>query len=61
VARKVPQSIRDKYEVYSYRSAAVILAESRKAEFDEIIQALEAFAITTQMIRTIKAVEHARS
>jgi Restriction endonuclease BglII len=52
VARKVPQSIRDKYEVYSYRSAAVILAESRKAEFDEIIQALGAFTITTQIIRT---------
>lgn len=52
VARKVPQSIRDKYEVYSYRSAAIILAESRKAEFDEIVQALEAFTITTKMIRT---------
>jgi hypothetical protein len=26
VARKVPKSIRDKYEVYSYRSAARILS-----------------------------------
>src|SRR5665213_3053559 len=52
VDRKVPKSIREKYEVFSYRSAAVILAESRRAEFDEIIQALEAFTITTEMIRT---------
>ncbi len=51
VDRKVPQSVRDKYEVYSYRNAAVILAEAQKAEFDEIVSALDAFTITTDMIR----------
>ena len=52
VDRKVPQSIRDKYEVFSYRNAAVILAETRQQEFAEIVSALEAFTITTEMIRT---------
>ena len=51
VDRKVPQTIRDKYEVISYRNAAVILAEARQEEFSEIIAALEAFTITTDMIR----------
>jgi Restriction endonuclease BglII len=51
VDRKVPQSIRDKYEVFSYRNAAVILAEARQQEFAEIVSALEAFRITTDMIR----------
>ena len=49
---KVPQSIRDKYEVFSYRNAAVILAETRQQEYAEIVSALEAFTITTKMIRT---------
>jgi hypothetical protein len=49
---KVPQSIRDKYEVFSYRNAAVILAEARQTEFAEIVAALDAFKITTEMIRT---------
>lgn len=52
VDSKVPQSIRDKYEVFSYRNAAVILAEARQQEFAEIVTALEAFKITTEMIRT---------
>jgi hypothetical protein len=52
VNRKVPQSIRDKYEVVSYRNAAVILAETRQQEFAEIVSALEEFTITTKMIRT---------
>ena len=52
VDRKVPKSIRDRYEVISYRNAAVILAETRAAEFEEITAALDAFSITTHMIRT---------
>lgn len=52
VDRKVPKEIREKYEVVSYRSAAVILAESRRAEFDEIVRGLSEFTITTEMIRT---------
>ncbi len=52
VNSKVPQDIRDRYEVYSYRNAAVILSESRTDEFNEILQALRDFSITTTMIRT---------
>jgi hypothetical protein len=52
VDRKVPKEIRDKYDIISYRSAAVILAESRRQEFDEIIRGLVEFTITTKMIRT---------
>lgn len=51
VDRKVPQSVRDKYEVFSYRNAAVILAEARQQEFAEIVSALDSFMITTDMIR----------
>jgi hypothetical protein len=52
VDRKVPKSIRERYEVISYRNAAVILAETRQAEFAEIVAALDAFKITVEMIRT---------
>src|SRR5258707_6041293 len=51
VDRKVPQSIRDKYEVVSYRNAAVILSEASQEEFADVIKALESFTITTDMIR----------
>lgn len=51
VDRKVPQSVRDRYEIYSYRNAAVILAESHPAEFADIVKALDDFTITTEMIR----------
>ncbi len=52
VDRKIPQDIRDKYEIVSYRNAAVILAETRQSELYEILEALRAFSITTRMIRT---------
>src|ERR1700733_5861692 len=52
VSRKIPQKIRDRYEVISYRNAAVILTETRAAEFGQIVDALNDFSITTQMIRT---------
>jgi hypothetical protein len=48
---KVPQDIRNKYEVIGYRNAAVILAETRPNEFDEILDALRTFSITTEMIK----------
>lgn len=51
VKKKVPKSILDKYEVFSYRNAAVILSEARTEEFDNIINALDKFEITTEMIR----------
>ena len=51
VDRMLPKDIRDKYEVYSYRNAAVILAEAHPDLLAEIIEALRAFTITTKMIR----------
>ncbi len=52
VDAKIPKDIRDRYEVFSYRNAAVILSETRKNEFEEILNALRNFSITTQIIRT---------
>jgi hypothetical protein len=52
VEAKIPQDIRDRYEVYSYRNAATILCETRKAEFDDLLKALRDFKITKKMIRT---------
>lgn len=51
VDRIIPQDIRQKYEIASYRNAALILAESWKAEFADIMNALRAFTITTDIIR----------
>jgi hypothetical protein len=48
----IPQSIRDRYECYSYRSAAVVLSKGHKALFDELVTALDDFTLTTEMIRT---------
>lgn len=52
IDRMVPADIQAKYEVYSYRSAATILAESHRAEFDELCDALRTFTISEMMIRT---------
>ncbi len=51
VRQKIPADIFHKYEVFSYRNAAVILAESRRVEFEEILAALRNFTITTDLIR----------
>jgi hypothetical protein len=51
VRRKLPRDILDKYEVVSYRNAAVILTETRRAEFDEILSALREFKSTKEIIR----------
>lgn len=51
VEAKVPKEIRDRYEVYSYRNAAVILCETRQTEFAELVEALKSFSITKDMIR----------
>ena len=52
VEAKIPEDIRRRYEVHSYRSAATILAESHPTEFAELCDALRHFAITTAQIRT---------
>jgi hypothetical protein len=46
VRAKVPQDIRDRYEVYSYRNAATILSETRASEFSDILCALREFSLT---------------
>lgn len=48
----VPQSVRDRYEVYSYRSAAVVLNQGHPELFAELVAALDAFSLTTTQIRT---------
>ena len=52
VDAKIPGDIRSRYEIYSYRNAAVILSETRKKQFEEILDALRSFSLTTTMIRT---------
>ncbi|MGA0599768.1 BglII/BstYI family type II restriction endonuclease [Caulobacter sp. KR2-114] len=52
VDSKIPQDIRDRYEVYSYRSAAVILAEGHAELFAELCDALRRFEISRKTIRT---------
>jgi len=52
VQAKIPKSVLDRYEVYSYRSAATILAESHPEEFADLCGALDAFSITQTMMRT---------
>jgi hypothetical protein len=52
VDRVIPAKIRDKYEIVSYRNAAVILSQARSQEFADILKALEEFTLTTHMIRT---------
>ncbi len=51
VEAKMPEDLRAKYEIHSYRSAATILAESHPQEFAELCDALRAFTITEEMIR----------
>jgi Restriction endonuclease BglII len=51
VMRTIPSNILERYEVYSYRNAAVILSETRRPEFDELLIALQNFSITKDLIR----------
>ena len=51
VRSKIPADIFKKYEIFSYRNAAVILSETRKLEFQEILEALRGFSITSDLIR----------
>jgi Restriction endonuclease BglII len=51
VDRKISSDLRQKYEIYSYKNAAVILSEVRQVEFGDICLALREFSITSEMIR----------
>lgn len=46
-----PHTLRERFEFYSYRNAAAILAHSHRPQFEEILANLERFSITTAMIR----------
>ncbi len=50
VARFVPADVLARYEVYSYRNAALILAEAHPQEFSELIEALRRFRLTRAII-----------
>lgn len=52
VEATMPPELMKKYEIYSYRSAATILAMSHKDEFKDLCDALMEFTITESMIRT---------
>ncbi|MCA8867638.1 MAG: hypothetical protein KDA67_03230 [Rhodobacteraceae bacterium] len=52
VQKFVPRNITDRFEVFSYRNAAAILASSFPEQFSEILAALDAFSISETMIRT---------
>ncbi len=47
-----PSDLRQKFEIYSYRNAASILHGSFPAQFAEITDAMQRFAISRTMIRT---------
>jgi hypothetical protein len=48
----LPIALRDKFEIFSYRNAASILASSFPSQFSQIIDALSNFSISRTMIRT---------
>lgn len=52
VAPHFPPEILKKFEVFSYRNAASILATSFPIQFKQIVEALNEFAISRTMIRT---------
>ena len=46
-----PPTVRQKFEILSYRNAAAILSQNFPRQFSQIVRALDAFEITTTMIR----------
>lgn len=51
VERVIPTDLLEKYEVFSYRNAASIIANGFPEHFQELIGVLRSFSITTEMIR----------
>lgn len=47
-----PTDLIDKFEIFSYRGAAALLAQNYPTEFSEIVDALTRLEITNTMIRT---------
>lgn len=52
VSAHFPHSVRDRFEIFSYRNAASILASSFPDQFAQIVDSLEKFTISRTMIRT---------
>jgi hypothetical protein len=52
VEARMPADILERYEVHSYRGAAVLLSQAHPEAFRELCEALRNFRITTTMIRT---------
>lgn len=50
VARFIPDDILDRFEVHSYRSAALILSEAHPDEFADLLTALREFRLTREII-----------
>lgn len=50
VMRLIPEDVRQRFEVYSYRNAALILREAHRPEFEELMEALRRFSITRDII-----------
>lgn len=50
VARYVPADVLARYEVFSYRNAALILSEAHPQEFGELMDALRGFRLTREII-----------
>ena len=51
VKYRIPADILQRYEVHSYRHASVILGETRREEFDDVLTALRQFTVSTEQIR----------
>jgi len=51
VKSKIPADIFDRFDVFSYRNAAVVLSEGHHQEFNEILDALRDFSISSRQIR----------
>lgn len=50
VARYIPADVLARYEVFSYRNAALILSEAHPQEFGELMDALRGFRLTRAII-----------
>lgn len=48
----IPAHLFEKFEIFSYRGAAAVLAQNFPEQFSQVISALEQLEITTTMIRT---------
>ncbi|MDB5552406.1 MAG: restriction endonuclease [Rhizobium sp.] len=51
VDARIPEALRERFEFFSYKNAAVILSETRKAEWEELLTTLYKFEISTEIIR----------